>query len=74
MFSHTARVIAIIALLFGLMSTALGLVGEEGALARYTSKLSPAQVADRGINTILFAVALGTLAEISFSLRKATRD
>lgn len=78
-FTHLARLLAIIALVFGLSRILLGLaiatelVGRyEVALARYTTAPSSGQVIDRGIYIILFAIGLGTLAEISFSLRKGS--
>jgi len=72
-FSKLARILAIVAFVLGLLSAlpgiyaATGLMGPDG-LARYVGK-SPERVTDRGIYTALFAVALGTLAEISFSMR-----
>jgi hypothetical protein len=73
-FSKLARLIAIVAFVLGLFGILLGiaiameLVGPyEAALARYTGSLSSGQVIVGGIFTIVIAVALGTLAEISFS-------
>jgi len=75
-FSKSARILAILAFVFGLLSILNGLLvlGIEPKEARvlYLGSKSPGQVIDRGIYTILFAVALGTLAEISFSMRKGS--
>jgi hypothetical protein len=76
-FSILARLLAIAALVIGLYRVLLGFAivteflgpEDKAALARYTSA-SSGQLIDRGIYTILVAVALGTLAEISFSIRK----
>ena len=72
-FTKTARVLAIVALVFGLLNILMGLsvVGVEPKEDRVLilGSKSPGQVIDRGIYTILFAIALGTLAEISFSMR-----
>ena len=76
-FSNLARLLAIAALVFGLYSVLLGfaiatefLGPYEAALARYAGASSSGQLIDRGIYTTLLAIALGTLAEISFSTRK----
>jgi len=77
-FSKSARILAIVALVIGLTNVLLGfaianewLGPYEAALARYTTRSSSGQVIDRGIYAILVAVALGTLADINFSIRKA---
>lgn len=76
-FTHLARLAAILALVVGLtnvlvgLAIAVGFLGPyEAALARYTTASSSGQSVDRGIYVILFALGLGTLAEISFSVRK----
>ena len=76
-FTHLARLVAILALAIGLARVLLGLAiaheylgPYDVALARYTTATSSGQVIDRGISIILFALGLGTLAEISFSVRK----
>ena len=75
-FTHLARLLSIAAVLFGLYQVLLGLaiatefIGPyQAALARYTTKLSSGQVIGAGTYKILVAIALGTLAEISFSMR-----
>jgi hypothetical protein len=41
---------------------------------RYFGISTPGREIDHGIYTVLFAIALGTLAEINFSIRKATEE
>jgi hypothetical protein len=74
-FSKSARVPAIVSFVFGLL-TALngiaagtGLMDDAATIARYAGR-SPWGMIDRDIYTVPFSVALGTLAEISFSVRK----
>lgn len=76
-FSKTARILSIIALFFGLLDFVLGLsvaaevLGPyEAARARILGKMSSGQAMDRGMYITLFAVALGTLAEINISVRR----
>ena len=76
-FTHLARLLAIAGFVLGLSSILLGLAiatevlgPYEAALARYTFRWSSGQVIEVGVYSILFAIALGTLAEISFSIRK----
>ncbi len=71
-FSKSAQIVAMVTLVFGLLSLLSGISAMTwhwgpDEVARYGS---PGKNIDRGIYTILFAVALGTLAEISFSMRK----
>jgi len=78
-FSKTARILAIVLFVFGLLGFSLGIsalagVMDEAARARYVGK-SPWGSVELGIYIILVGVALGTLAEISLSLRKrSTQD
>jgi hypothetical protein len=76
-FSSLTRVIAIAAFFIGLCLVLLGfgiaaefLGPYKAALARYAVFSSPGQLIDRGSYAILFALTLGTLAEISFSVRR----
>jgi hypothetical protein len=76
-FTHLGRIVAFFALLMGVWYVAFGLmiavgwVGpEEFVLARYFGKKTTGAVIDRGWYAILFAIALGILTEISFSVRK----
>jgi hypothetical protein len=69
-FTKLANVVARLALVLGMLITAVGLLTamlpNEPGLARFSS----AKSIDDGIYALLFAMALGTLAEISFSMRK----
>lgn len=74
-FSKLARLVAIVLCVVGLMCLAVGayaMIGLMGPdeVARYIGS-SPGKLFDRGVYTALFAVVLGTLAEINFSIRKA---
>jgi hypothetical protein len=74
-FSRLAIGISIACILFGVFSLALGIYAGMGFMepeevARYVGK-SPGQAIDRGALMMRFAVVLGTLAEINFSIRKA---
>ena len=76
-FSKLARLLAIVGLGFGVLRVLMGYAiatGQVGpyadALARYApGYASSGQVIDKGLYTILVAIALGTLAKISFSIR-----
>jgi hypothetical protein len=79
MFSHASRIVAILALLVGLFHFALGVsiaagwIGpEDEALARYAAARTIGEVINRSFYVIIFALALGTLAEIGIALRKRT--
>lgn len=69
-FAKLARFIAVLILAFGLIRTGIGIYvaniepmdAREAARARYIGNKSSGQAIDRGIYTILFAVALGTVA------------
>ena len=76
-FSHVARIVAILALVLGILEVLMGLtianewMGIRAAdLGRYTTAATTGQVIDQGIYVILGAVALGTLAEIGLANRK----
>jgi hypothetical protein len=79
LFTHLGRIVAFIALvagsfyvLVGLMIATGVLAPEQAVLARYFSSkfTTSGAVIDRGQYIILFAIALGILTEISFSVRK----
>ena len=77
-FSHFARIIAIAAFVVGLYGVLIGAAAAMGFLdeAAKAGLLGPlGQAIDLGIwiFTVLFAVLLGTLAEISFSMRKSNQ-
>ena len=79
-FTYAARILSILALKGGLGLVLMGLSIANGwtglpydvALARYApSFASSGKAVDKGILIIVFAVALGTLAEIGFAVRKS---
>jgi len=77
-FTKTARIIAIVAIVFGLFRILMGFSvaniepkeEREFARAHFIGSKSPGQAIDSGVYTILFAIALGTLAEMSFQIRR----
>jgi hypothetical protein len=78
-FTYASRILSILALVGGFTRFLIGLLIAIGwtdlpydlALARYAPGASSSgQAIDEGLVCIVFAVALGTLAEISFALRK----
>jgi len=78
-FSHICRVLAILALFLGIVEVSVGWaiandlfvdLTREEALARYTAADTTGQAIDWGFKAILLAIAMGTLAEICFSLRR----
>lgn len=76
-FSHVARIIAVLALVFGALQVLLALsianewLGTSAAdLGRYTTAATTGEVIDRGIHQVLVALALGTLAEIGLANRR----
>jgi hypothetical protein len=78
-FSKSARILAVAAIVFGLLLrilmgfTVAGIEPKEErefARARYIGSKSTGQAIDQGIYTILFAIALGTLAEMSFQIKR----
>lgn len=78
-FTRLARLVAILVFVLAVFQVLLGVaiatefVGPyEAALARYTAASSSGEVIDRGLYSILFALGLGTLAEISFAVRKGS--
>jgi hypothetical protein len=75
-FTRMTWVAAFAALVFGVLQIligvgiAQGMIGIEDALNRYSSPLPSGTHIDQGVYKILFAIALGTLAEISFAARR----
>ncbi|MBY5698492.1 hypothetical protein HFO36_23200 [Rhizobium leguminosarum] len=77
-FSHAARILAYLALIVGASQLVIGAVIVTEALLPYEQGLArfapgapnSGSVIDRGIQKLIIAVALGTLAEISFRLQK----
>ncbi|MBP1882529.1 hypothetical protein [Sinorhizobium mexicanum] len=75
MFSYAARLVAIVTLVAGVWQIVLGLVISTGYLdpdlvSRFTTVSSLSEGLDEGLYWIMFAVALGTLAEIGLAVRK----
>ena len=78
-FSHVARILAVLALVLGVFQIVSGYdlvasnVSSADSFLR-RSDLSPGEWVDRGVYKVLFAIALGTLAEVSFAVRKASQQ
>jgi hypothetical protein len=77
LFTRLTWVLAILVLIYGFLSLALGvaiaadLLGDNAEiLARYWPTKSTAEMIDRGILSIVLALPLGTLAEIGRSLQR----
>jgi hypothetical protein len=74
-FTKLGRAVALIALVGGILyvisgvSIAAGLLGPEQAALAHLRVRSLGVLFDRGINGVLFSIALGILTEISFSVR-----
>jgi len=81
MFSHISRIVAVLALVLGVLQLALGLaianewIGPyQEALSRYAPHASSSgQIIDRAMYQLGFAVVLGTLAEIGLAVRRLVR-
>lgn len=80
LFSHSARIIAALGLIIGALQVLMGFAIASGwggidpaNLGRYTTAPTTGALIDRGIDKILFALALGTLAEIGLASRKNNR-
>ena len=76
-FTRMTWVAAFAVLVFGVLQILIGvgiahgILGPiEEALRRYSTAPTTGTVIDQGIYKILFAIALGTLAEISFAARR----
>ncbi|NEH44359.1 hypothetical protein GR215_21135 [Rhizobium leguminosarum] len=78
-FTNLAKIAAWLALVVGAFQLVLGfgIASEffgpyDAALARYApGAANSGDVIDRGLFSVLFAIALGALAEIGFSVRRA---
>jgi hypothetical protein len=73
-------VVAVLAIIDGLfnlvggISIATGWVAPaDAALHRYFGNVTVGHVIDKGVYELLFAIAVGTVTEISFNLRKLSR-
>jgi hypothetical protein len=76
-FTKAARIIAIVAIVLGLLRVLVGNYvafhkpeGRDLVQSRYLGSSTSGQAIDQGIYIILFAMALGTLAEISFQIKR----
>ncbi|TGS84867.1 hypothetical protein EN817_22430 [Mesorhizobium sp. M3A.F.Ca.ET.174.01.1.1] len=72
LFTYSARIVSVLALVLGVLQLVLvfALADEPDGWADYLGRASPAAVFERGIYAILLSIALGTLSEISLSLRR----
>jgi hypothetical protein len=76
-FTRMTWVAAFAALVFGVLQILIGIgIGQgifepiEQLLSRYSSPIPSGNHIDQGVYKILFAIALGTLAEISLAARR----
>jgi hypothetical protein len=80
LFTYAGRVVAILAI----VGSAFDLVGgisiitgwatpADAVLHRYYGNTTVGHLIDRGVYELLFAIALGTITEISFNLRRLSR-
>ena len=76
-FSHVARILAILGAIFGVLRVLVGLSVANGwmgltayHLDRYTTAATTGDAIDTGIYVILATVVLGTLSEIGLALRR----
>ncbi len=77
-FSHIARIVASTMLIIGVVMVALAFYITTGAMGppqeavqQFWPGKTTGQVIDRGIQFLGIAIALGTLAEIAFTVKKA---
>ncbi len=76
LFTNLGRVVAFVTFLFGLVKVGVGWSVASGTFVEpepgaYLGLSTSGQMIDHGIYTLLFAVALGTLTEISRSVAKS---
>ena len=77
-FTFCGRLVAVLAIVIGVLGIAIGffVAGLDGAayqeaLARYLpTSSSSGEAIDKGIYRLIFGIALGTLTEISYTLRR----
>ncbi|MBZ9684641.1 MULTISPECIES: hypothetical protein [unclassified Mesorhizobium] len=76
LFTYMARIVAVLALVLGVMqiAVAFSFADNPDALSRYTGRSSAGSVIDRAVFALLLSIALGTLSEISLSLRRRRND
>lgn len=78
-FTRIARVVAFLALVFGIVLMAVGFAAASGTMAPADAKRalsllvasSTGELVDRGLYASLVAVALGTLSEIAPAIRRS---
>ncbi|MDR9782276.1 hypothetical protein [Rhizobium redzepovicii] len=75
-FTNLAKIVAWLALVLGAFQLAIGLgvatgLLEPSALPRYAPGPSSGKVIDHALYQIIFAIALGALAEISLNVRRS---
>lgn len=76
LFTNLGRVVAFVIILFGLFKVVIGWSVASGAVVEpepgaYLGSSTSGQMIDHGIYTVLLAIALGTLTEISRSVAKS---
>ena len=76
LFTRIAIFVAIIALVFGALHFGIGLSTVYGWMPlsdfqQYARSSTPGEAIDRGLYMMLFAIALGTLAEIGLAIRRS---
>jgi hypothetical protein len=76
-FSHVARILAVLGVILGALRILVGLSIVNGwmgltadDLGRYTTAATTGEAIDKGIYVILASVVIGTLAEVGLALRK----
>lgn len=73
-FTRLSTLAAYLALILGLVHIALGILVANGtlpdtALSRYVGRGTTGEIIEEGFYKILFAIVVGTIAEISNSVR-----
>lgn len=77
LFTHLGRIVALLALVGGILYVVIGVSIATEILGPYEATLrtlfprarSSGAVIDRGLYVVLFSIALGILTEISYALR-----
>ena len=78
-FTRLGRIVAVLALIFGIWNVyggvviATGLLTPEEALARYFPSKSSIDTVIDGIYVVIFGIALGILTEIRYALERSQR-
>jgi hypothetical protein len=78
LFSHLARIAAWLVLIYGVVSIVAGFGfatwGPQESFLHYFPGRSTGQMVDQGIYWTLVGIAFGTVAEISFAIRRMTKE